>query len=60
MFMGLPGGKEEGWILADVLWVVFAMPWLSRGVVNDFSAKNESSLALTGLVWIRKSWGDIP
>lgn len=53
--MGSPGGKEEGWTLADVLRVVFAMPWLSSGVVNDFFAKNESSLQ-TGLVSIRKSW----
>lgn len=56
--MGLPGGKEEGWTLVDVLQVVFVMPWLSSGVLNYFFAKNENSLQ-TGLVLIRKSWGDI-
>lgn len=52
--MGLPGGKEEGWTLVAVFRVVFVMPWLSSGVVNDLVAKNESSLQ-TGLVLIRKS-----
>lgn len=57
--MGLPGGKEEGWTLVAVLCDVFVMAWLSGGAVNDFFAKNESSLQ-TGLVLIRKSWEDIP
>lgn len=54
--MGLPGGKEEGWTLVDVLQVVFVMPWLSSEVLNYLFAKNENSLQ-TGLVLIRKSWG---
>lgn len=59
LFMGSPGGKEEGWTSVDVLWILFVTPWLSSGVVNYFFAKKESSLQ-TGLVLISKSWGATP